>query len=121
MTTATSQHRSAATLLAATLALGCFSERVSEPGDTTPCDGTVTPCAVQMRDNNFSPATARVTVGSTVRWTNAGASPHTSTSTTWDSGTLTNGQTFERAFPTAGSFGYQCIFHSGMNGTVLVE
>ena len=101
-------------------AAACFSERVAGPADEL-CDGSATPCAVQMSDNSFTPATRRVSVGSTVRWTNAGASPHTATSTAWDSGTLMSGQSFERAFPAVGSFDYECIFHSGMTGRIVVE
>lgn len=108
--------------LLALAALGCFSERTTQPSDSdSPCDGSVTPCAVEMRDNIFIPATLRVTAGSSVRWTNAGATSHTSTSTSWDSGTMTPGQTFQRAFPDAGSFDYECIFHAGMDGTIVVE
>ena len=113
-----------AAALATTLAAGCFSERSTEPQDTNACDGTTTPCLVEVRDNSFSPATRRVTVGSTVRWTNEGASPHTSTALDndeWDSGNLNSGQSFEHTFEAAGSFDYECIYHSGMTGTIVVE
>lgn len=109
-----------AVALVAVVSAACFSERVAGPADEL-CDGTTTPCAVQMTDNAFTPQTRRVTAGSTVRWTNAGASPHTSTSSSWDSGTMTNGQSFEHDFPTPGSFDYECIFHVGMTGTIVVE
>ena len=101
-------------------AAACFSERVAGPADEL-CDGTATPCVVAMSDNSFTPASQRVAAGSTVRWTNGGASPHTTTGSTWDSGTLMTGQTFERGFATTGSFDYECIFHSGMTGTIVVE
>ena len=107
------------------VASGCFSERVSGPdgGSGTPCDGTTTACVIQVSDNTFTPATQRVVVGSTVRWVNQGPSPHTSTSTggVWNSGNLNDGQSYERVFDAAGSFGYECIYHPGMTGTVVVE
>ena len=103
---------------------GCFSERVAAPDDTGPaCDGTTTPCAIEVRDNSFGPLTRRVTAGSTVRWVNEGSSPHTSTAFggEWDSGNLNSGQAFEHTFDAAGSFDYECIYHDGMTGTVVVE
>ena len=107
--------------IAAALATGCFSERATGPGDTTPCTSSATDdCVVVMNDNSFAPATMRVTAGSTVTWRNQGASPHTSTGDAWDSGTVSPGGSFDRAFPDAGSFGYECVFHPGMEGTVVV-
>jgi LPXTG-motif cell wall-anchored protein len=76
-------------------------------------------------DFDFVPATITISVGDTIVWTNNGASPHTSTSTStesWDSGTMNPGATFSHTFGTAGSFPYFCSFHSdlGMTGTVVV-
>ena len=46
--------------------------------------------AISISDFTFTPATASVPVGSTVRWSNAGPSEHSSTSdaSVWDSGVL---------------------------------
>lgn len=111
-----------ATLLAVTLGAGCFSERSTGPDDATPCTSSGTDdCVVVMSDNAFAPATLRITAGSTVTWRNQGASPHTSTSGDWDSGTLMPGAEFGHAFPAAGTFDYECVFHAGMEGTVVVE
>jgi plastocyanin len=43
-----------------------------------------------IQDFTFSPATVSIKVGEPVRWTNRGASPHTTTSGNgvWDSGQL---------------------------------
>ena len=106
---------------AALLAGACFSERTTEPGDVTPCDGTATACTVNVTDNSFTPRTRRVLVGSTVRWTNNGDSPHTSTGASWDSGTMNVGGDFEHTFDAAGEFDYHCEFHDGMDGTIVVE
>ena len=109
-------------LVATLLAAGaCFSERTTEPEDTTPCDGTTTACAVNVTDNVFAPRTLHVVAGSTVRWNNNGASPHTSTGPGWDSGTILVGGSFEETFETTGEFDYECEFHDGMTGTVVVE
>ena len=123
MTKATIRLLALQATLGASLSTGCFSERTTEPEGTTPCNGTTTPCSVDVRDNSFAPGTRRVTVGSTVRWTNEGASPHTSTALAgeWDSGNLNSGQSFEHTFEAEGSFDYECIYHSGMTGTIVVE
>ena len=39
---------------------------------------------------------------------------------TWNSGTLNQGETFQRVFNEEGSWDYRCTFHAGMTGTVTV-
>jgi plastocyanin len=39
----------------------------------------------------------------------------------FDSGTLSNGDTFEQTFDEAGEFAYHCEIHSSMTGTITVE
>ena len=121
MTKSTIRLMALPALLGAAMTGACFSERTTEPEDTTPCDGTVTACAVSVTDNAFGPRTLHVLEGSTVRWTNNGASPHTSTGADWDSGTILVDGTFDRTFAVAGEFDYECEFHPGMTGTVVVE
>jgi LPXTG-motif cell wall-anchored protein len=74
-------------------------------------------------DFDFVPATITIGVGDTVLWTNNGASPHTSTGGSWDSGTMNPGATFSHMFSSAGTFPYHCTFHEnlGMVGTVTVQ
>ncbi len=76
--------------------------------------------AVTIADFSFSPSQVTVNAGDTVRWTNNGPSPHTTTSTSgvWDSGTLAPGQTFSFTFTTAGTFAYHCTIHPQMTGTI---
>lgn len=107
-------------LAAALGAAGCFSERVAEPEDTEPCTGT---CEVTILDFAFTPATRRISAGSTVRWVNDGPSPHTAEDNdgAWDSGNLNDGQSFERVFPTTGTFEYFCEYHTSMQGTIIVQ
>ena len=121
MTKATTRLLGLQALLGATLLAACFSERSTEPEDSTPCDGTTTACVVDVTDNSFSPRTLTVTEGSTVRWDNNGASPHTSTGPDWDSGTILTGADFEHTFDATGEFDYECEFHPGMTGTIVVE
>jgi LPXTG-motif cell wall-anchored protein len=74
-------------------------------------------------DFDFVPATITINVGDTVVWTNNGASVHTSTGGSWNSGTMNPGSTFSNTFSSAGTFPYHCEFHQsiGMVGTVIVQ
>lgn len=84
----------------------------------------------------FDPAELRVPVGTTVTWRNDSGAPHTATfdparakvappsgAQPFDSGSLSQGQTFSHTFDAAGTFEYVCTFHAaaGMVGTVVVE
>jgi plastocyanin len=120
-------RRSAATLTglcaiaAGGLTASCFSERAT--GTSVSCNGTTVPCVVTIRDFAFEPATLRVPAGVTVRWVNQGPTPHTSTADDgeWDSPILSTGNTFDQAFPTAGTFPYHCEPHPTMQATIIVE
>lgn len=63
-------------------------------------------------------------VGTTVTWMNMDSAPHTATSSAFprefQSGTLSQGQSFSHTFSKAGSFPYFCEFHAGMEATVTV-
>jgi plastocyanin len=73
-----------------------------------------------------------IAAGDSVLWTNAGANQHTVTecgdafapcpqAAGFDSGTLNNGETFSRAFPTPGTYEYWCNIHGNtMQGRVVV-
>lgn len=88
----------------------------------------------------YTPDTVRVEVGETVRWENGSAVMHTVTAdpeeafkdesvtlpdgaSTFNSGNMDPGQTFEYTFETPGTYRYFCIPHEavGMRGTVIVE
>ena len=74
----------------------------------------------------FSPATITVTAGTTIKWTNKDSAAHTVTSDageakTFDSGSMANGAVFTWKFNNSGTFKYNCTFHPGMKGTVVVK
>jgi plastocyanin len=82
---------------------------------------------ISLANFTFTPKVANVAQGNTALWTNSVTTSHTTTSDTtmpiaWDSGTLTQNQTFSRAFTMAGKFTYHCTFHQGLGmvGTVSV-
>lgn len=78
---------------------------------------------------NFSPATITVVVGvnNTVTWVNSDTVLHTVTSktvpsgaTAFDSGNMNAGAKYTYTFTVTGTYAYYCIFHSWMQGTVIV-
>jgi plastocyanin len=79
--------------------------------------------SVTISDFKYSPATVTVNVGDTVRWTNAGPTGHSATSSSggFDTGILSKGQGGSATFSKAGSFSYICTPHPFMKGTVVVR
>ncbi len=82
---------------------------------------------VSIVENNgvysFSPATLTITKGTTVTWTNKSDAPHTVTSDNsafTGSGNLSESQTFQMTFTTAGTYTYHCSIHSYMKATITV-
>lgn len=89
---------------------------------------------VSIKDNFFDPQSVTINPGDTVVWTNNGSVQHTSTSgsncshnttgTTWDSGPLSPGHTFQMTLSAAGTYPYFCSIHcvsSNMKGTITVN
>jgi plastocyanin len=82
---------------------------------------------VNMNNFSFSPVTANISVGDTVRWLNNSGTLHDSTRSsspmTWGSGDVSgSGGTFLLTFNSAGTFAYGCTRHvvQNMNGSVVV-
>ncbi len=75
---------------------------------------------VAILDFAFNPAEVKVEKGMTVKWTNQDSVPHTVTGSTFTSGTLNSGESFNHTFDSNGTFEYRCSFHPQMKGTVTV-
>lgn len=105
----------AAAVLAMTVLTAC-GEDSAGPDD----DETVT---INMRDNQFDPATRNVERGTTVRWVNQGSTAHNTRASTnaWQSDNLTPGEDFEVTLQNPGTYDYSCTLHEGMDGTIVVE
>jgi plastocyanin len=77
---------------------------------------------VEVRDYDFFPPVLDITVGETVVFVWTGVIPHTSTSDAlsgtdvWNSGLLTQGETFSVTINTEGQHPYYCIPHGGPGG-----
>ncbi len=103
----------------------CSSEDTDGGGDGN-ADDVVN---VQVTSNQFTPASVKVKVGQTVRWTWAGGIHDVVSGTScqddgkFKSGAPMGGGTYEKKFDTAGTFPYFCTPHCqmGMKGEVIVE
>lgn len=85
---------------------------------------------VSMVDFAFNPDSVNISPGDTVQWTNNGYYAHTSTSGVngvpdgrWNSGDVSPGGSYSRAFDSSGTFHYFCMHHypSGMVGVIYVN
>ncbi len=107
----------------------CFDQPTpaASPG-ASPSAGGSTPeastgPAVEIKDFAFGPASLTVSAGDMVTWTNNDAVAHTVTASdgSFDSGTISPGETYTFTFPASGSFDYVCSFHPNMMGTIVVQ
>ena len=71
----------------------------------------------------FNPNPLTISKGTTVTWMNNDTTTHTSNSdnSTWNSGNITPGGSFNFTFSSTGSFRYHCAIHPGMVGTITVQ
>ncbi len=75
---------------------------------------------VEIRDEEFVPATITVEAGAWVTWINFDDDEHTATGEDFDTGKLDIGERGEVQFNTPGTFIYTCQFHPEMQGEVIV-
>lgn len=71
----------------------------------------------------FRPGEITIPKGTTLRWTNKDAAPHTATSDTgvFNTGTLSKNQAAEFTFTESGTYTYKCTIHPWMKATIIVE
>lgn len=77
---------------------------------------------INIQQFSFQPPNLTVGVGTTVRWTNRDAAPHTASASNgaFNSGTLNQGQSYSFTFANAGAYSYFCQVHPGMTGSITV-
>lgn len=106
-----------------TTTTGASSSPTSEPVTTTTVvqagPGTAT---ITIQDFSFV-GSPTVAVGETVEVVNEDGPNHTWTAEdgTFDSGTLSSGDTFSFTFEEAGEYAFFCAIHPGMTGSLTVE
>lgn len=96
---------------------------------TAPSGGSSGTNEVLIQGMAFVPASKAISVGTTITWTNKDAYAHTVTSGVpnspsgmFNSGNLSNGDTFSFKFTTAGTFKYYCMIHGAMmTATIIVQ
>jgi plastocyanin len=90
---------------------------------------------ISIQDFSFSPSTITVAAGTTVTWTNDDSAVHDVTSTdgpgtdatttsTFASAKLSQGDTFSFTFAQPGTYYYECTIHAAMatmHGVVIVK
>lgn len=114
--------------IACILAIGALLVACSTDDDAAVGDANVV--NVDVSSNQFTPASVKVKVGQTVRWTWRGGAHNVVSGPDCDqpdglfkSGEPQSGGTFERRFDQAGTFPYYCDPHCrmGQKGEVVVE
>jgi plastocyanin len=89
-----------------------------------PANGTQPVNEVDLQNTSFNPAELTVSIGTTVRWVNKDAVPHTVTSDqgVFDSGNMNTNDVFEFTFNNAGTYNYHCNYHLPyMVGKIIVQ
>lgn len=75
-----------------------------------------------MANIQFSPADITVAVGSTVTWTSKDEARHNLTFPhVADCGDVFTNGTVSAVFTVPGTYGYICVFHNQMKGTITVQ
>lgn len=88
---------------------------------TTTGGGSSQTSTMGIESFSFVPNALSIHVGDTVRWS-VTSGTHTTTSTgSWDSGSLATGQSFEFVFTQSGTYPLFCAIHPGMQATVTVQ
>lgn len=78
---------------------------------------------VQIVDFEFQPGELTVKQGTKVTWVNKGQADHTVTAEKgqFESGNLSNGQSFSFTFNEKGNYDYNCSNHPQMAGKIIVN
>jgi len=76
---------------------------------------------VVIKNMKFDPPIMEVERGDMVEWKNEDITPHTATSTAFDSASIAPDKSWRHTFTEAGSFPYTCTFHPDMKAVVTVK
>ena len=91
-------------------------------GDSGAGGAAETNATVGMAGKTFSPGTVTIAAGGTVTFRNDDDDEHTATGTggSFDTGTLSPGESKRQRFIEPGTYAFLCAFHSDMTGTIVV-
>lgn len=78
---------------------------------------------VNIEDFAFEPGNVEVPIGATVTWTNRDSAPHDATSRdgSWETETLSSGESGSATFDAPGEFDYYCTIHPSMKAHLSVK
>jgi plastocyanin len=103
---------------------GLFSSAATNSNNSFSASSCFQDVPITVSSFAFTPNPITIARGCTLRWTNTATAKHSTTSDTglWDSGLLSQNQTFTRQFNSAGTFTYKCTNHAGsMTATIIVN
>jgi len=113
-----------ATALAVLLvAMGCSGSTTTAGGGGSTAAAPTSGNTIVIKDFAFTPADINVAPGTKIMVTNSDSAIHTVTANdkSFDTGSITNGQTVELTAPTApGKYPFRCTPHQYMTGTLTV-
>ncbi|MDO8728061.1 MAG: cupredoxin family copper-binding protein [Candidatus Methanoperedens sp.] len=99
---------------------GCTSQpKATTPGETSGLAAKT--ATVEINNFNFIPAQVDIAKGGTVTWKQMDSYNHTVKSAGFDSGELSQGQTFQHKFDEIGIYDYWCNLHPSMKGKIIVK
>jgi plastocyanin len=111
--------------VAAVASSGCGGDSTYTSGGSIACTAATATATstVTMAGMAFSPSCIKVAVGTTVTFTNNDTTTHdvTANDGSYQSAFLSPGQSYTRAYATAGTSAYHCSIHPSMVGTVIVQ
>ena len=98
------------------------ADQTTRAVDTTAAGGSPAPASITIANFSYTGAES-VALGTTVTVTNEDDVSHTWTSEddVFDSGSLSQGESFQYTFEEAGEYTYVCSIHPGMSGSITVE
>ena len=109
-------------LIALLILSGCAPQAINPAEKNDAKKASQESITVSIRDFAFNPAVITITKGTEITWVNEDSASHTVASEgSFDSGSLSKGQSFSYTFTEAGTFDYKCSIHTSMKGKVVVE
>ncbi len=85
-------------------------------------ENRLNPVVINIEGMQFSPKEVSTSFGRQIEWVNHDLVPHTVTSPgTFDSKTISPGKSWKFTAKKKGHFGYKCLFHPSMSGSLEVQ
>jgi plastocyanin len=107
--------------LATVLPLVMIAVTTAGPNGTAEASSVPKTHVVIIRDFVFSPSNLVVRPGDKVVWKNEDIVPHTATGKGFDSGKISQGESWSFVVKNKGSFSYICSYHPTMQGRFAVK